>query len=149
MWAFRSKNCYKNNSCQRFTLLRCKISESMKIAIVGAGIVGVTTAYELAADGHAVTVFDRHNAAAIQDSFATGGLLAPAAAIPWAGCPALLAPARWLGRKAPLRLGRQLAVRPVLAAPVAPRRGTGSTQPQPQGWPCCNWPATAVRGCWS
>ena len=70
MWAFRSKNCYKNNSCQRFTLLRCKpkISESMKIAIVGAGIVGVTTAYELAADGHAVTVFDRHNAAATQDS---------------------------------------------------------------------------------
>ena len=53
----------------------------MKIAIVGAGIVGVTTAYELAADGHAVTVFDRHNAAATQDSFATGGLLAPAAAI--------------------------------------------------------------------
>ena len=74
----------------------------MKIAIVGAGIVGVTTAYELAADGHAVTVFDRHNAAATQDSFATGGLLAPAAAIPWA-LPGLLAPARWLGRKAPLR----------------------------------------------
>ena len=81
----------------------------MKIAIVGAGIVGVTTAYELAADGHAVTVFDRHNAAATQDSFATGGLLAPAAAIPWA-LPGLLAPARWLGRKAPLRLGRQLSL---------------------------------------
>ena len=29
----------------------------MKIAIVGAGIIGVTTAYELAADGHEVTVF--------------------------------------------------------------------------------------------
>ncbi len=81
----------------------------MKIAIVGAGIVGVTTAYELAADGHAVTVFDRHNAAATQDSFATGGLLAPAAAIPWA-LPGPLAPTRWLGRQAPMRLGRQLTL---------------------------------------
>jgi D-amino-acid dehydrogenase len=81
----------------------------MKIAIVGAGIVGVTTAYELAADGHAVTVFDRHSAAATQDSFATGGLLAPAAAIPWA-IPGPLAPTRWLGRQAPLHLGRQLSL---------------------------------------
>ena len=31
----------------------------MKIAIVGAGIIGVTTAFELAADGHEVTVFER------------------------------------------------------------------------------------------
>ena len=32
----------------------------MNIAILGAGIIGVTTAYELAADGHQVTVFERH-----------------------------------------------------------------------------------------
>ena len=32
----------------------------MHIAILGAGIIGVTTAYELAADGHQVTVFERH-----------------------------------------------------------------------------------------
>ena len=37
----------------------------MKIAIVGAGIVGVTTAYELAADGHEVTVFERRGTAAV------------------------------------------------------------------------------------
>ena len=30
----------------------------MNIAILGAGIVGVTTAYALATDGHQVTVFD-------------------------------------------------------------------------------------------
>jgi D-amino-acid dehydrogenase len=48
----------------------------MKIAIVGAGIVGITTAYELAVDGHEVTVFDRHGSAAEEASFATGGLIA-------------------------------------------------------------------------
>ena len=49
----------------------------MKIAIVGAGVVGVTTAYELALDGHAVTVFEQRSATAEEASFATGGLLAP------------------------------------------------------------------------
>ena len=49
----------------------------MKIAIVGAGIVGVTTAYELASDGHEVTVFEQRSAAAEEASFATAGLLAP------------------------------------------------------------------------
>ena len=49
----------------------------MKIAIVGAGIVGVTTAYELAHDGHEVTVFEQRSAAAEEASFANAGLLAP------------------------------------------------------------------------
>ena len=49
----------------------------MKIAIVGAGIIGVTTAYELAADGHEVTVFERHGAAALETSFANAGVVAP------------------------------------------------------------------------
>ena len=49
----------------------------MKIAIVGAGIVGVTTAYELAADGHEVTVFERCSAAAEESSFANAGVVAP------------------------------------------------------------------------
>ena len=52
----------------------------MKIAIVGAGIVGVTTAYELASDGHEVTVFEQRSAAAEEASFATAGLLAQARA---------------------------------------------------------------------
>ena len=56
----------------------------MKIAIVGAGIVGVTTAYELASDGHDVTVFEQRGAAAEEASFATAGLLAPLALNPWA-----------------------------------------------------------------
>lgn len=56
----------------------------MKIAIVGAGIAGVTTSYELAALGHEVTVFERRGAAAEEGSFAASGLLSPACLMPWA-----------------------------------------------------------------
>ena len=56
----------------------------MKIAIVGAGVIGVTTAYELAADGHEVTVFERRRAAAEEASFANPGLIAPSYLAPWA-----------------------------------------------------------------
>ncbi|MEO6626343.1 MAG: D-amino acid dehydrogenase [Burkholderiaceae bacterium] len=56
----------------------------MKIAIIGAGIIGVTTAYELGLDGHAVTVFERRNAAAEETSFANAGILAPGYVTPWA-----------------------------------------------------------------
>ena len=56
----------------------------MKIAIVGAGVIGVTTAYELAADGHEVTVFERRRAAAEEASFANAGVIAPGYLAPWA-----------------------------------------------------------------
>jgi D-amino-acid dehydrogenase len=56
----------------------------MKIAIVGAGIIGVTTAWELAADGHEVVVFDRRGAAAEESSFANAGVVAPGYVTPWA-----------------------------------------------------------------
>ncbi len=49
----------------------------MKIAVIGAGIIGITTAYELACDGHEVTVLERRGAAAEEASFANGGLVAP------------------------------------------------------------------------
>src|SRR5687768_15792861 len=77
----------------------------MRIAIVGAGIIGVTTAYELAADGHEVTVFERHGAAALGTSFANAGVVAPGYVTPWAapGMPAKVA--RYLlSRHAPVRL---------------------------------------------
>ncbi|MCK6425379.1 MAG: FAD-dependent oxidoreductase [Burkholderiaceae bacterium] len=50
----------------------------MRVAIVGAGIAGITTAYELARDGHEVTVLERHDAVAAQASFANAGLIGPA-----------------------------------------------------------------------
>ena len=83
----------------------------MRIAIVGAGIIGVTTAYELAADGHEVTVFERHNAAALETSFANAGVVAPGYVTPWAapGMPAKVA--RYLlSRHAPVRVAWPLAL---------------------------------------
>jgi D-amino-acid dehydrogenase len=56
----------------------------MRIAVVGAGIVGVTTAYELAAQGHEVTVLERRGSVAEETSFANAGVLATACVMPWA-----------------------------------------------------------------
>ena len=56
----------------------------MRVAIVGAGIVGVTTAYELAALGLEVTVFERRGSVAAEGSFANAGVLAPGYVAPWA-----------------------------------------------------------------
>ncbi len=56
----------------------------MKIAVVGAGIIGITTAWELARDGHQVTVYERRGAAAEEGSFANAGVMAADGATPWA-----------------------------------------------------------------
>ncbi len=56
----------------------------MKVAVIGAGIIGITTAYELAVDGHEVTVFERRSAAAEETSFANAGIVAPGYVTPWA-----------------------------------------------------------------
>src|SRR6185295_6415142 len=56
----------------------------MRVAVIGAGIVGVTTAYELACDGHAVSVFERCGSVAAETSFANAGLVAPGYVTPWA-----------------------------------------------------------------
>lgn len=53
--------------------------------MIGAGIVGVASAYELAVDGHAVTVFERRSSLAAEASFATTGITGPAFVPPWAG----------------------------------------------------------------
>jgi D-amino-acid dehydrogenase len=56
----------------------------MKIAVIGAGIIGITSAYELAADGHEVTVLEQRGAAAEMGSFANAGVVAPGYVTPWA-----------------------------------------------------------------
>jgi D-amino-acid dehydrogenase len=54
----------------------------MRIAVIGAGIIGVATAYELAADGHEVTVLERHSGVATEASFAPAGLCGPVCEAP-------------------------------------------------------------------
>jgi len=49
--------------------------ESQSIAVIGGGITGITTAYNLVRRGNRVTVFDRHPYAAMETSFANGGQL--------------------------------------------------------------------------
>jgi len=78
----------------------------MRVAVVGAGIVGVTTAYELARDGHEVEVFERRASVAAEGSFANAGVVAPGYVGPWAapGMPAKVL-RHLLGRHAPVRFG--------------------------------------------
>jgi D-amino-acid dehydrogenase len=54
----------------------------LNLAVIGAGITGVTTAHELAADGHDVTVYDRCESVGAEGSFANAGLLAPGCVSP-------------------------------------------------------------------
>ncbi len=47
----------------------------MQVVILGAGVVGITTAYYLARDGHHVTLVDRNQGVALEASYANGGQL--------------------------------------------------------------------------
>ena len=70
--------------------------------VLGAGVVGVTTAYRLAANGHRVTVVDGETRAAMMTSFANAGLLAPAQGYAWASpsAPGLMLRSLWRGDQA-------------------------------------------------
>ncbi len=61
----------------------------MKILVLGGGVVGVTTAYYLADDGHDVTVIDRHDEAAGEASYGNAGLINPSDSYAWASPEAL------------------------------------------------------------
>ncbi len=67
----------------------------MKILVLGAGVVGTTTAYFLAQDGHDVTVLDRQSGAALETSFANGAQISACHAKPWAEPKMPLQALRW------------------------------------------------------
>lgn len=82
----------------------------MRVAVIGAGIIGITTAYELAADGHEVTVFERRGTAAEETSFANAGVVAPGYVTPWAapGMPGKVF-SHLFSRHAPVKIGLPLS----------------------------------------
>jgi D-amino-acid dehydrogenase len=74
-----------------------------RIAIIGAGITGVTTAYALAQRGFRVTVLERHRYAAMETSFANGGQLSASNAEVWNSRSTVLKGLKWMfTRDAPL-----------------------------------------------
>ena len=69
----------------------------MKVCVIGAGIAGITAAYELNRDGHEVTVIDREAEAASFTSAGNAGLFAPAHAYAWSSpaAPGILMRSLW------------------------------------------------------
>ncbi|NHH80634.1 D-amino acid dehydrogenase [Burkholderia gladioli] len=77
----------------------------MRVVILGNGVVGVTSAYYLARDGHEVTVIDREAGPALETSFANAGQISPGYAAPWAAPGVPLKAVKWMFEKhAPLAI---------------------------------------------
>ena len=75
----------------------------MKVLVIGAGVVGTTTAWYLSEAGHEVTVVDRQPGAGQETSFANGGQISVSHAEPWANPSAIRKIIGWLGKEdAPL-----------------------------------------------
>jgi len=71
----------------------------MRILVLGAGLVGVSSAWYLGEDGHEVTVVDRQPGVALETSFANGGQISTSHAEPWANPAAPWKILQWLGRE--------------------------------------------------
>ncbi|MCV9945161.1 D-amino acid dehydrogenase [Rhizobium sp. BT-175] len=81
----------------------------MKVIVLGAGIVGVTSAYHLAKSGHEVTVVDRQPGPALETSFANAGEVSFGYCSPWAAPGIPMKAMKWLFMKhAPLILRPKL-----------------------------------------
>ncbi len=75
----------------------------MHVVVLGAGLLGVTSAYFLRQLGHEVTIVDRQAAPAAETSFANGGQISVSHAEPWANPSAPLKVLKWLAKEdAPL-----------------------------------------------
>ncbi len=75
----------------------------MKVVVLGAGLLGVTSAYYLQQLGHEVIVLDRQATPAAETSFANGGQISVSHAEPWANPGAPLKVLQWIAREdAPL-----------------------------------------------
>lgn len=74
-------------------------SPSYDVAVIGAGIIGITTAEALRAVGLSVVVIERHSHAACETSYANGALITPSMAEPWAAPGLPLKMLGWIGKE--------------------------------------------------
>ena len=79
----------------------------MRVLVLGAGVIGVTSAYELARAGHEVSVVDRQGGPALETSFGNAGEVSPGYSAPWAGPGVPVKAIKWL-----LMHHRPLVIRP-------------------------------------
>jgi D-amino-acid dehydrogenase len=79
----------------------------VKVLVLGAGVIGVTAAYELAGAGHEVIVLDRQPGPGLETSFANAGEVSPGYSAPWAGPGVPLKAVKWLAMH-----HRPLVIRP-------------------------------------
>jgi len=84
----------------------------MKIVVLGAGVAGVATAWQLLKDGHEVTVIERADGPAEFTSFANAGLVAPGHSYAWSSpaAPRMMLRSLWRGDQA-IRFKPRLSVR--------------------------------------
>lgn len=81
----------------------------MKVIILGSGVIGVTSAYYLAREGHEVVVIDRQPEPALENSFANAGEVSPGYSAPWAAPGIPLKAIKWMLMKhSPLVIRSQL-----------------------------------------
>jgi D-amino-acid dehydrogenase len=81
----------------------------MHITVLGAGIIGISTAWHLLRKGHTVTVVDRQPGAAQETSFANAAQISVSFCEPWANRQAPLKALKWMfDKEAPLLLRPQL-----------------------------------------
>ena len=81
----------------------------MKVAILGGGVIGVSTAYYLAKAGHDVLVMERQSGLALETSFANAGEISPGYSAPWAAPGLPVKAVKWLFMQ-----HRPLVIRPAL-----------------------------------
>jgi D-amino-acid dehydrogenase len=70
----------------------------MKVLVLGAGVIGTSTAWYLTQQGHEVVVVDRRDAPGMETSFANGGQISVCHAEPWANPDAPSKILQWIWR---------------------------------------------------